>query len=456
MAARTVPSPSASLRRLRARLAFVVAAAALGGWATPARSEDLSFEAARAVLLATSDKLKAAEANINRQEFEVKAVETLSYPEITLNATQVYGRKSFDLSALPIGVSAYDYAFDGPRSSLLMTWPIYTGGKVGAAQKLREAELRGAKAELLEAEERLDLQLVARYFGLRLATIVEGLRQAQLDQAERQLARSRRFEAQGQISAVERLSAQVSRDEVARDAVKAQRERQSAEAALARMLRQTTASRPTTPLFVVTSAIEPLAVWLRDAELRNPTLALIKTKGQAADQGITVAKSDYLPQVFAFGQYNFITTYLTPIEPNWIAGIGVNIKLFSREDRASKVGAAQAQKAQVDALEAEAVNSIQSAVETAWLRLGQAREQFRLFDSAVELARENLRLRERAFEEGQSVTIDVNEARNSLIRAETGRAQIAYEFVVSLGALLEASGQIGRFPEFMRRAEVQL
>ena len=88
--------------------------------------------------------------------------------------------------------------------------------------------------------------------------------------------------------------------------------------------------------------------------------------------------------------------------------------------------------------------------------LGQAREQFRLFDSSVELARENLRLRERAFEEGQSVAIDVNEARNSLVRAETGRAQIAYEFVVSLGALLEASGQIGRFPEFMKRAEVRL
>ncbi len=456
MTATTVTSPFASLRRLRILLVFVVAPSVLGGWVSSALGLDLSFEAARAALLAKSDRLKAAEANINRQEFEVRAVETLGYPELTLNATQVYGRKTFDLSALPIGVSAYDYNFDGPRSSVLMTWPIYTGGKVGAAQKLREAELTGARAELLEAEERLDFQLVGRYFGLRLATTIEGLRQVQLEQAERQLARSRRFEAQGQISAVERLSAQVSRDEVARDVVKAQRERESAEAALARMLRQTGASRPTTPLFVVTSPIEPLAVWLREAELRNPTLALIKSKGQAADQGIAVARADYLPQVFAFGQYNFITTYLTPIEPNWIAGIGVNIKLFSREDRASKVGAARAQKAQVDALEAEAVNGIQSAVEVAWLRLGQAREQFRLFDSALELARENLRLRERAFEEGQSVTIDVNEARNSLIRAETGRAHIAYEFVVALGALLEASGQIGRFPEFMNRAEVRL
>ena len=438
-------------------LALVVAGGMLGGWPAAARgSDDLSFDDAYAALHAESDKLKAANANVSRQEFEVKAVESLGFPDLTLNATQVYGRKNFDLSALPIGVTAYEYDFDGPRSSLLMTWPIFTGGKVGAAQKLRKAELTGANAELQETEERLDFQLIARYFGLRMAAMVEGLRQNQLEQADRQLARSRSFEAQGQISVVERMSAQVARDEIARDLVKAQRERESAEVSLARMLHRTAAPRPTTPLFVVTSPIGPLAAWLHDAEQANPTLALIKSKSQAIDQGLVVAKSDYLPQVFAFGQYNLITDYLTPIEPDWIAGIGVNIKLFSREDRASKVGAANAQKAQVVALEAEAVNGIRDAVENAWLRLGQAREQFLLFDSAVGLARENLRLRERSFEEGQSVAIDVNEARSSLIRVETGRAQIAYEFVMALGALLEASGQLGRFPEFMQRAEVQL
>jgi len=99
LSAPAVPRRLAKLRRLRALLAFVAAAGTLVGWAPAARSEDLSFEAARSVLLAKSDRLKAAEANINRQEFEVKAVETLGYPELTLNATQVYGRKNFELSA---------------------------------------------------------------------------------------------------------------------------------------------------------------------------------------------------------------------------------------------------------------------------------------------------------------------------------------------------------------------
>ena len=68
--------------------------AATGPVTTAAFGADLSFEDARTVLLTRSDQLKAAEPTSSRQEFEVKAVETLGYPELTLNATQVYGRKN--------------------------------------------------------------------------------------------------------------------------------------------------------------------------------------------------------------------------------------------------------------------------------------------------------------------------------------------------------------------------
>ena len=73
MSAPAVPPRLAQRRRLRAPPSFVVAAGTLGGLAPAARSENLSFEAARTAMLAKSDKLKAAEANIDRQEFEVQA-----------------------------------------------------------------------------------------------------------------------------------------------------------------------------------------------------------------------------------------------------------------------------------------------------------------------------------------------------------------------------------------------
>ena len=434
---------------------LVVCASALGNHASAA---ELAFDEARAALMSTSHRLKASESEITKRELEEKAAATLGLPDITLNATEVLGRKEFDISNLPIINSInFTYNFDGPRSSLGMRWPIYTGGRITATQNALAAELDGARAERRGTEEGLDLELIQRYFGLRLAANVEALRAAQLTQADRQLDRAKRFEQRGQTSAVERLSTQVSRDEAARDFAKAKRDREIAAAGLARFLQRSLESViPSTPLFVVTAPLQPVVEWIRNAEGRNSTLAALSAKSTVADQGINVARASFLPEVFAFANYQLVTRYLTPIEPNWIAGVGVNITLFSALDRASKVGAARAQKDAIDSLTEEARVKIRTAVETAWLRVAQAREQFELYDSSVELARENLRLRERAQDEGLATALEVSDARNAQIRAETGRAQVAYEFVVALGQLLEVSGQTDRILEFIARADVKL
>ena len=89
-------------------------------------------------------------------------------------------------------------------------------------------------------------------------------------------------------------------------------------------------------------------------------------------------------------------------------------------------------------------------------RVEQARGQFGLLESALAAARENLRLRERGFGEGQTTSLDVNEARDALARAETARAQSAYEFVVALSKLLQVSGQTRSLSEFLQQADVRL
>ena len=111
---------------------------------------------------------------------------------------------------------------------------------------------------------------------------------------------------------------------------------------------------------------------------------------------------------------------------------------------------------QVDSLEKETRNNIDTGVETAYQKVAQAREQFQLLESTLALARENLRLRERGFDEGQATSLDVNDARNALARAETARALAAYEFVVSLAQLLEASGRANTLSEYIQQADVQL
>jgi outer membrane protein TolC len=416
----------------------------------------LSYDDARAALQSASDLHKAGEAGVGRSNYEARAADSLGLPEVSVSATQEFGSKTGTIPGTPLGTIDFHANLNGPRSAVNSTWAIYTGGRITATQRALAAGVDQARAELTGTEEQLDLQLAQVYFGLELASNIERTRTSVLQQADRQLERAVRFEQQGIMAKVERLNAQVSRDEAARELARAQRDRQIAQARLQRLLHRDVVAEPSTPLFVITNALKPLPEWLSVAEHQNPVLAAFDAKREQAQQGIVIAESRWKPEVFAFGSYALIKHYQSLIEPNWIAGIGIKFTLFSPEDRASKVSSAREGLRQVQTLQDEARNVIDTAVETSYRKVEQAREQFNLLDSTLALARENLRLRERGFDEGQATSLDVNDARNALARSETARAAAAYDFVVALAELLEASGQARDLPQFVQQADIQL
>lgn len=436
--------------------ALVLVAGTLVGTARAAESPELSYEAAKTALYEVSDTRKASEASVSRSQYETQAAKSLGLPDLFVNTTEVFGEKTGALNGGPLGSISFSDNFRGPRSSINSTWSIYSGGRISATQKALAAGVDVANAELTRTEEDLEVVLAQEYFGLELAANVEQTRQAVLDQADRQLNRAIHFEKQGLMPRVERLSAQVERDEAARAQLSAERDREIAEASLRRLLHRETPVKTSTPLFISTQPLKPLAEWLRLAGNANPTLAALAAKRGQAEQGITVAESLWRPQLFAFGSYNMIRKYQTLIEPDWIAGVGFNITLFAHEDRASKVHAARATLHEVQSLEAAANNGIATQVEAMYRKLEQAREQFKLLDSTIALAQENLRLREQGFGEGQATSLDVNDARNALARSQTARAAAAYDYVIALTELLQAAGQAQSLPEFIEQADVHL
>jgi outer membrane protein TolC len=415
----------------------------------------LSYDEARQALFEVSDARRASEAAVLRSEDEVHAARSLGLPEVTANATEIFGEKTATLSS-PLGPLSIDENFRGPRASINSTWSIYTGGRISATQKTLAAGVDSANAERSHTEQDLDLALAQEYFGLELARSIERTRTAVLEQADRQLERARRFEEQGLIPRVERMSAQAERDEAAREHVRAQRDREIAEASLRRLLHRDTEARTTTPLFISNLPMKSLAEWLRLAEGRNPTLAALRAKRAQAEQGVALAESLWRPHVFAFGSYAMIRKYQTLIEPDWIAGVGVTYTLFAHEDRASKVSAAREGVHEVESLEAAASTAVATEVESTYRKVQQAREQFRLLDSTIALSEETLRLRERGFGEGQATNLDVNDARNALARSQTARAAAAFDYVVALTQLLHSAGETERLTEFIQQADIRL
>ncbi|HCE40783.1 MAG TPA: hypothetical protein DEV80_12090, partial [Alcanivorax sp.] len=73
--------------------------------------------------------------------------------------------------------------------------------------------------------------------------------------------------------------------------------------------------------------------------------------------------------------------------------------------------------------------------------------------SQIELARENLHLRRRAFEEGLGRSLDVVDAQTALSAARTHRQAAAFRYVVALARVMALTGQPGRFIDYQQQGE---
>ena len=449
---------------------LLTAAAGFALW--PAAQAAMTFDDARAIYREKSALFRVDAAEVERARAAAESAKALSGPRVDLIAMHVEGKKEIEIdvpekiqsagqlldhAGMPVSIpSTYGINYDlgGPRAVVQATWPLYTGGRISAQQDALAHKVREAEALQSERVEEKDAELAQRYWGVQLARSVAQLRESRLADEEAQVARAKRFEAKGLISKLERMSVEVSRDTAKREATAAETSARVAEAELMAELREKTLPELSTPLFVLTGDLGTLSGWQKKARLNSPLLRKTDAQIQQAQEGVRAAKGNFHPQVFAFGMKNLVKHYLTPVEPDWMAGIGVKFTLWDNKDRMSDISAAKSLVTKATAAREETDNKLMSAVEVAFLRTTEAREEYDLTVSTVALAAENLRLREKSFSEGLSTALDVREARTQLTGAEIAQRAAAYKFVVSWAMLHASSGAMPEFSDSLKRADL--
>ena len=475
------------------RFRYIAAAAlcaAVPALAAPVSGAPLGFDEARALLHERADILQADRAEIARAEAEAEAAKSLSSPRIEADVKQIWGTKTIDLS-MDTGLGAmgaqlgsaigtlhpeaaaslagqlgpmfgklnhinihHKMDIGGPRAALTATLPIYTGGRITAEQEALRHKAGETRADRDIRESQLDADLAGKYWGVQLARSVESLRASMLRDQEEEVRRARRFEKKGLISKIERMAVEVARDRAKRELINAETNTRVAETQLMKALRETSLPALSSPLFVISGDIGTLTEWQDRARAQSPVVQKMNALRAQAGEGVRAAEASFKPKLYAFGTKNLIKHYLTIPEPDWMAGIGVTFTLWDNRDRFDKLNAANAVVSKAEAARSEALNEISTAVEVAFLRTAQAREEFDLTGSTVALARENLRLREASFAEGLSTATDVDTARTQLIGAEIARRAAAYKFVVSWAMLHAASGSMPAFADTLTRADL--
>ena len=427
-----------------------------------AQTPALDFSQARQLAHDRVDSIKVEAAETAKRESEAKSARSLHGPKIELDSKQIWGRKTLDYGTVNLGVLIpglplppidiyHEEDIGGPRAAINAQLPIYMGGAINAKVRAADEAVYESQARTQAQRDTVDTELAQKYFAVQLARNIERLQNEMLHQQELEVRKALRFEKTGTISRLERMAVEVNRDTAKRELLTAQTNRRVAESELAGLLREENVGELKNPLFVVTEDIGTLKSWQDKALGASPVLKSVVAQRRQAEQGVTAAKAAWHPQVYAFANYNMIKHYLTIPEPDWIAGIGLKFTLWDNKDRNASIAAANSLVTKAQAAHDEARNRIQTAVQTAYLKSNEAREAYRLTDSTLSLAKENLRLREKGFSEGLSTADEVNDARTKLLAAEIARRVAAYRFVVAWAMLNAACGDMNAFEQSVTR-----
>lgn len=437
-----------------------------------AKSDSLSYSDAVVLLETRNRQLMAAADREDSRRQERAASRGLRLPTFELNAraTRIDEPIVIDLDAIRSVIlalhstvpSAAIPAFESQiqddqffKAGVEMTWPVFTGGAITAANRAADARLSDAQEQTRSVAQSLQATLVDRYFGLCLAEQAGKVRRQILEGMEQHLFQATRLEEEGLISRADRLHAEVSRAEAARELRAADQDVFLAQAALRTLLHQDLDTRPSSLLFVVHN-LPTLAELQREAANNNPDLLRLEAQQKLAKSALAVERADYLPDVALFARYELYPDDLTALEPRWAAGIGLQFNVFDGFARKHRVSAARATVSMVDHISQGAQSDIALLVEYNYRLVVKAIEQFDSLEATIELARENLRVRTRAFEEGVAGSLDVVDAVNMLAGVELARLAAAHDFVTSLADLLAATGHAQKFTDYMQTADVEV
>ena len=468
--------------------------------ATPAPAQTaLDYRTAEAAMAKTPAGTAAADADLRAAEHQAKAVAHLYRPTVTASASVIAYEKSLsidltgpkdqfvgdaqsylaglpgqfppayaDIAAMVAGrigqalpgllapiPDQYDYTQRDVvvRPNITAIMPIYTGGALEAVTDAAKAQVTMAQGGRDLARGASGLRLAEAYFGAQLARQLEVSTRQTLASAERHLGNVRAMEREGVVPHSLTLEAVVACDAAQRANDRARRDAEMAELALTR-LTGTADPAPSTPLFVNMTPLPPLTAWTGEST-RNGQLTVAAGAEQLAASGVRAARATMRPSVYAFGSVNGVRKQSLPVDPDWIVGATVRIPLVSPINRRELVAAAEARSEAARLRAADARTRTEGEIEKTWLIADNARRAFTAMASSVAAAEENLRVKQIGFREGVGTAAEVTDAQTALGLARAQRATAAYEYDLSLAALLAASGQSERFADYAEAPDRQ-
>jgi outer membrane protein TolC len=353
---------------------------------------------------------------------------------------EIYNKITGGLAKLP----AYNIVIDQqnyPNLNVVATQPIFMGGKITAGKRFADAELGYANEELKKVSNDIVKETVERYFGVVLLQQVVKVRKEVVAGMKRHEKQAERAIEIGVIPKHELLRAQVAVANAERDLTDDQNKLE-----LAKMALRASLGFPDTACLIVTDSLKFKLIATNLDDVRQmafsgqPVFKMIEQKKVMVEQKHALELSEFMPQIAAWGQYSAFREEYPVIMPPFMVGIQAHINIFHGMQKFNKLKSTKYLARQIELADQYAHEQVNLWVNKSWRDATYKKERYLKMKPSVELARKNMEINEKRFEEGLSKSIDVIDSKLLYEGAELERLKSLYDYYIALTDLYLATG----------------
>jgi len=423
-------------------------------------TERLTIESAVLLSLRHNPDLETARLDVAKAHAQVKEAWGYTMPSIDLSSQYsraikkpifflpgtFIGQPDKDVVALEVG-STHSLSFGVTATQLLFNGTVFAG--VGASTIYSEAaeELyRGKKAETVAKTKKA-------FYAVLLAKEALSMMQSSVHNAEENLANVRLLRSQGVLSEYDELRAEVGVENVRPLLIQSETNYSLSIIGLSNTIG---IALPESTLVEGELKFQPYDEGILERGHQtlveaNPNLNALRLQKEVNNAFVTAARSDYLPTLAAFGNYqyqgqkntfNFSSSNLIASST---VGLQLSVNLFQGLQTNAKVEEAKIEVMKTETQVSNTENTLLAGFRSLVGTLHQAQKRVEAQTKTVETAERGYKIVTARFLANAATQLDVNDAQLALTQAKVNRIQAIFDYLV---AAADIDNLLGRMPEY--------
>lgn len=419
-------------------------------------AESLTLDQAIDTALRNNPGLKAADAQIEVADAGVLRSVSGFLPRVT--ASETWTRTNNPLMALGTKlnqeiVTPADFnpaVINDPdlisnyNTRLAVMQPVFSGGKEYIGRKQARLAREASVQDRERTRQETIYNVVKAYYGVLLAEELHKVALQSLETSEANVNLAQARYTSGAALQSDLLRAKVQRAEVREMVTRSRNGVRLATAALnfAMGVPQGIENDYSGTLSAQDVKTDITAV-LDEAAAKRPDLMSMELNLRNAEKSVTMARSDYMPNLNLMGQMDWNSDKIAGTDAkSWAVMAVLQWNLFDGLVTRSKVKEALATSSRMKALEEQTRSGIELQVRQAYYNLTASLDRISASASAVQEAEEGLRIVQKRYETGMTTFVDVLGAESALIRARTNALQALYDNNITQAELKLAVGTL--------------